>query len=186
MWSSESSSFDLLLTDDRKSEVLFQVSFTVLKQDSLFATSLLLQPLIPEMNLLRQFAVITIGRKVQTTERSCWAVKRIAKNQIPCQITKRIAKMISSLLISMNSQFPVKCHFYLLYQMGKQLRSRYKHALSEKWNHKKRHIQIKHEQKTKKNYTKNYKGKGNRKSVILALPDGLIPAKCSKWDLVDC
>ena len=70
--------------------------------------------------------------------------------------------------------------------MGKQLRSRYKHALSEKWNHKKRHIQIKHEQKTTKNYTKNYKGKGNRKSVILALPDGLIPAKCSKWDLVDC
>ena len=70
--------------------------------------------------------------------------------------------------------------------MGKQLRSRYKHALSEKWNHKKRHIQIKHEQKTKKNYTKNYKEKGNRKSVILALPDGWIPAKWSKWDLVDC
>ena len=157
----------------------------LIKQDSLFATSLLWQPFIPEMNLLRQFAVITIGRKVQTTERSCWAVKRIAKNQIPCQITKRIAKMISSLLISMNRQL-FKCHFKLLYQMGKQLKSRYKHALSEKWNYKKRHIQIKHEQKTKKNYTKNYKGKGNRKSVILALPDGWIPAKWSKWDLVDC
>ena len=143
----------------------------LIKQDSLFATSLLWQPFIPEMNLLRQFAVITIGRKVQTTERSCWAVKRIAKNQIPCQITKRIAKMISSQLISMNRQL-FKCHFKLLYQMGKQLKSRYKHALSEKWNYKKRHIQIKHEQKTKKNYTKNYKGKGNRKSVILALPDG--------------
>ena len=71
VWSSENSSFDLLLTDDRKSEVLFQVSFTVLKQDSLLATSLLWQPFISEMNLLRQFAVITIGRKVQTTERSC-------------------------------------------------------------------------------------------------------------------
>ena len=74
----------------------------LIKQDSLFATLLLWQPFIPEMNLLRQFAVITIGRKVQTTERSCWAVKRITKNQIPCQITKRIAKMISSLLISIS------------------------------------------------------------------------------------
>ena len=61
----------------------------LIKQDSLFATLLLWQPFIPEMNLLRQFAVITIGRKVQTTERSCWAVKRITKNQIPSQITKR-------------------------------------------------------------------------------------------------
>ena len=55
-----------------------------------------------------------------------------------------------------------------------------------KIKHKKRHKQRKNEQKTKKSYTKNYKGKGNRKSVILALPDDWIPAKCSKWDLVDC
>ena len=41
-------------TDDRKSEVLFQVSFTVLKQDSLFAPSLLLQPFIPETNLSKK------------------------------------------------------------------------------------------------------------------------------------
>ena len=48
---SENSSFSWSLIDDRKSEALFKVSFKVFKQDSHFATSLLLQPFIPEMNL---------------------------------------------------------------------------------------------------------------------------------------
>ena len=52
VWSPKNSSFRLLSIDDRKSDALFKVSFTVLKQDSHFATSLLLQLFMREMNLL--------------------------------------------------------------------------------------------------------------------------------------
>ena len=54
---------------------------------------------------------MTIDRKVQATEMSCPEVRKRVKNQILSQMMTRIAKMILSLLISINSQ--------LLYQTTK-------------------------------------------------------------------
>ena len=108
----------------------------------------------------RQFLVITIGRKVRATEMSCWAVKRIAKNQIPCQNEEN---SVDDLVIADVDEQSIVQTPFLAFVPGEQIAEVTVQART-KWKikrHKKRKKALK---KREKNYTKNQKVKGNRKS----------------------
>ena len=95
---------------------------------------------------------------------SCWAVKRIARNKIPCQDEENNVDDV--VIANLDEQSIVQTPF-LTFVPDEQIaevtvQARTKWKIKQKKRHKKRKNTQK--KKKKKNYTKNQKVKGNRKS----------------------